>query len=76
VDGVYDKDPVKFDDAKRFDRISYDHVLQQRLGVMDATAIALCRDNNMALRVLSIEEQGALTKLAQGQEIGTLISSS
>ena len=42
---------------------------------MDATAIALCRDNNMALRVLSINEQGALTNLAQGQEIGTLITS-
>ncbi len=76
VDGVYDKDPVKFDDATRYEKISYDQVLQQRLGVMDATAIALCRDNNMALRVLSIEEPGALTKMAQGQEIGTLITGS
>ena len=75
VDGVYDKDPERHSDALRFDEVSYDEVLQKRLGVMDATAIALCRDNNMALRVLSINEQGALTNLAQGQEIGTLITS-
>ncbi len=75
VDGVYDKDPEVHSDAARYNEVSYDEVLQKRLGVMDATAIALCRDNNMALRVLSISEQGALTSLAQGQEIGTLITS-
>lgn len=75
VDGVYDSDPVTNPDAKRFERVSYDQVLQQRLGVMDATAIALCRDNNMDLRVLSIAEEGALTQMAQGKEIGTLITS-
>jgi len=75
VDGVYDKDPEQHSDAMRYTQVSYDEVLQKRLGVMDATAIALCRDNNMALRVLSINEHGALTKLALGQEIGTLITS-
>ena len=75
VDGVYDKDPEQHSDAMRYTEVSYDEVLQKRLGVMDATAIALCRDNNMALRVLSINEHGALTKLALGQEIGTLITS-
>jgi len=75
VDGVYDSDPVINKDAVRYDRVSYDEVLQKRLGVMDATAIALCRDNNMDLRVLSISEPGALAKMAQGQEIGTLITS-
>lgn len=75
VDGVYDSDPVSNPDAVRYDRVSYDDVLQKRLGVMDATAIALCRDNNMDMRVLSISDEGALAKMAQGQEIGTLITS-
>ncbi|MCH2189940.1 MAG: UMP kinase [Gammaproteobacteria bacterium] len=76
VDGVYDSDPAKNPDAKRYDKITYDEVLQKRLGVMDATAIALCRDNEMAMRVLSISDQGALTKMSQGIEIGTVITSS
>ena len=75
VDGVYDSDPVSNPNARRYDKVSYDEVLQKRLGVMDATAIALCRDNNMDLRVLSIAERGSLTKMAQGEEIGTLITS-
>lgn len=75
VDGVYDSDPVTNPDAKRYDRISYDEVLQKRLGVMDSTAIALCRDNNMSLRVVAINEPGALTRMAMGEEVGTLITS-
>jgi len=74
VDGVYDADPVTNPDAAKYDRVTYDEVLQKRLGVMDATAIALCRDNNMSLRVLSISDEGALTKMALGEEIGTLIT--
>ena len=74
VDGVYDSDPMLNPDAKRYAQISYEEVLQKRLGVMDATAITLCRDNNMDLRVLSIAQVGALTKMAQGESIGTLIS--
>lgn len=74
VDGVYDSDPVTNADAIKYDRVTYDEVLQKRLGVMDATAIALCRDNDMSLRVLSIAEEGALTKMAQGEAIGTLIT--
>ena len=74
VDGVYDKDPVLHSDAVKFDVISYDDVLQQRLKVMDATAIALCRDNSMDLRVLSINEKGALRRMSQGEPIGTLIT--
>lgn len=76
VDGVYDSDPAKNPKAKRYDRVTYDEVLQKRLGVMDATAIALCRDNNMAMKVLSINEEGALTRMAQGEDIGTTITSS
>ena len=75
VDGVYDSDPVKNPDAKRYQRITYDEVLQQRLGVMDATAIALCRDNNMAMRVIGINEPGALQRMAKGEDVGTLITS-
>ena len=75
VDGVYDSDPMVNKDAVKYDTVTYDEVLAKRLGVMDATAIALCRDNNMSMRVLSIEEEGALTKMAQGGEIGTLITS-
>ncbi len=76
VDGVYDSDPAQNSAARRYDRVTYDEVLQKRLGVMDATAIALCRDNNMDMRVLSINEEGALTRMAQGHNIGTVISSS
>ncbi|RBP50947.1 UMP kinase [Arenicella xantha] len=76
VDGVYDKDPVHNADAVRYDQVTYDEVLQQRLNVMDATAIALCRDNNMPMRVLSIGEEGSLMRMAAGEPVGTLITSS
>lgn len=75
VDGVYDSDPEKNPEATRYDSVTYDEVLQKRLGVMDATAIALCRDNNMAMRVLSIGEEGALKRMAAGENIGTVITS-
>ena len=74
VDGVYSADPMKDANAIKYDKVSYDEVLQKRLAVMDATAIALCRDNNMDMRILSINEPGALTKLVTGENIGTLIS--
>ena len=75
VDGVYDKDPMKHADVIRYDKVSYDEVLQKRLGVMDSTAIALCRDNNMKMRVLSLTEEGALARMASGESVGTLITS-
>ena len=75
VDGVYDSDPMVNADAIKYDKVSYDEVLAKRLCVMDATAIALCRDNNMDMRVLSIAEEGALTQMALGGKIGTLITS-
>ena len=75
VDGVYDSDPFKNPKAQKYDTISYDEVLQKRLGVMDATAIALCRDNNLNMRVLAIHEQGSLERLVQGESVGTLITS-
>ncbi len=73
VDGVYDRDPVRHPDAKRYDVITYGEVLTKRLGVMDATAIALCREQNMPLRVFSINKPGSLKRAALGENEGTLV---
>ncbi|WP_424986252.1 UMP kinase [Microbulbifer sp. S227A] len=67
VDGVYDKDPAKHDDAKRYDTVSYDDVLAKRLGVMDASAIALARDNNLPIIVFSLDEPGGFRGILAGQ---------
>ncbi|MEL6608362.1 MAG: UMP kinase [Pseudomonadota bacterium] len=67
VDGVYDKDPVKHADAKRYDTVSYDEVLQKRLGVMDASAIALARDNNLPIIVFSLDEPGGFRGILAGK---------
>lgn len=74
VDGIYDKDPAKFDDARRYDRLSYDEVLDRRLAVMDQTAIVLCRDHNMPLCVYDMQQQGALLSILKGQQdVGTWV---
>jgi uridylate kinase len=73
VDGVYDRDPVKHPDARRYEVISYDAVLEQRLGVMDAASIALCRDQNLPLRVFSIHKPGNLMRICLGENVGTLV---
>lgn len=73
VDGVYDADPNKVPDAKRFDQLSYDEVLDRKLGVMDLTAICLCRDHNMPLRVFEMEKKGALLNIVMGGDEGTLV---
>ena len=67
VDGVYDKDPVKHADAKRYDRITYDEVLAQHLGVMDASAIALARENEVPIIVFSLDEPGGLRGILAGK---------
>ncbi|WP_394356575.1 UMP kinase [Sedimentitalea todarodis] len=67
VDGVYDKDPAKHDDAKRYDVVSYDDVLAKRLGVMDASAIALARDNNLPIIVFSLDEPGGFRGILAGE---------
>ena len=72
VDGVYDKDPVKHDDAVRYDRISYDDVLQKHLKVMDASAIALARDNDLPIIVFSLDEPGGFRGILAGE--GTFTS--
>lgn len=74
VDGVYSSDPVKDENARRYESLSYDNVLEQKLEVMDATAIVLCRENNMPLRVLNMMNKGALMRAVQGLDEGTLVS--
>lgn len=73
VDGVYDKDPKKFDDAKRFDDVSYDQCLADNLGVMDATAIALARDNNLPIIVFSLDEPGGFKGILAGEGTYTMV---
>ncbi|MCP1366490.1 uridine monophosphate kinase, partial [Halomonas sp. BBD48] len=73
VDGVYDKDPVKFPEAVKYDRLGYDEVLDQKLGVMDLTAICLVRDHDMPVRVFDMTKPGALLNLVVGGKEGTLI---
>jgi uridylate kinase len=73
VDGVYTADPVKNPDAVRFERLSYDEVLDRKLGVMDLTAICLCRDHHMPVRVFAMDKAGALLSIVMGGDEGTLI---
>ncbi len=74
VDGVYSADPVKDPDAIFHHTLSYDQVIEQRLGVMDATAIVMCRDQNMPLRVFNMNKPGVLMKVIMGEQEGTLVS--
>jgi len=74
VDGIYDKDPMKHDDAVRYDQISFDDAIQQKLGVMDTTAVVLCRDNNLPVKVFNMNKDGDLMKLVMGESVGTTVS--
>ena len=74
VDGVYDSDPVKNPEAKKFDRLSYQTVLKRRLGVMDSTAVSLCMDNALPIIVFSLEPRGNVRRVVCAEPLGTLIS--
>jgi uridylate kinase len=74
VDGVYSADPKKSPDAKMYDRISYRDVMLEELGVMDQTAITLCKENALPLIVLNINTPGAVIKAIRGERVGTLVS--
>jgi uridylate kinase len=74
VKGIYDKDPVKHDDAKMVQRISYDRFLMERVGVMDATAVALCRDNDLPVRVFKLTEPGNIKRVVMGEDVGSLVT--
>lgn len=73
VDGVYSADPMKEPTATRYSRLTYDEVLQRQLGVMDLTAIVLCRDHNLPLRVFDMNKFGALMRILRGEDEGTLV---
>jgi uridylate kinase len=73
VDGIYSDDPVTNPDAVFYDRISFDEALQQKLGVMDATALVLCSEHNMPVRVFNIFKPGDLGRIVDGQDVGTLV---
>src|SRR5699024_5163422 len=74
VDGIYDADPITHPDARRYAHLSYDEVIDRRLAVMDRTAIVLCRDNGMPLRVFDINREGDLQRIANGaDDVGTLV---
>jgi uridylate kinase len=74
VDGVYDKDPNRFDDAKKFDKLTYIEVLEKGLQVMDSTATSLCMDNDIPIIVFGLDEPNNIKKVALGEKIGTIVS--
>ena len=74
VDGVYDRDPLRYPDAERYDVISYNQALAERLGVMDATSIALCRDQKLPVRVFNMNKPGSLLRILHGEPEGTLMT--
>src|SRR5689334_19265613 len=73
VDGVYDRDPLKFPEAIRYPEVSYLEVLSKGLGVMDATAVAMCRDNKLPILVFNLNTEGNIMRMAMGETVGTII---
>ncbi|TIH13558.1 UMP kinase [Marinifilum sp. JC120] len=73
VDGVYDKDPMKHDDAVKFESITYLETLEKRLGVMDSTATSLAMDNDMPIIVFNLFEKGNIERVVKGEQIGTIV---
>lgn len=74
VDGVYDADPIKHEKAQRYDTVSFDKVLADKLMVMDATAVVMCRDNDLPLRVFDLTRANALVQAMSGDDVGTLVT--
>ena len=73
VDGVYDKDPLLHSDAKMYNQVSFKDVIQNELRVMDMTAISLCKENSLPIKVFNINKSGELKRLVEGEQIGTLV---
>ena len=73
VDGIYDADPMKHKDARRFEHLTYDEVIARNLQVMDTAAFALCRDNHVPLRIYDMMQPGALMRILRGEPLGTLV---
>jgi uridylate kinase len=76
VNGIYSDDPMKNPQATRYARLTFDKVLTDRLNVMDATAIVMCRDNNLPLRVFDLTKPGELLRIVRGEDVGTLVTNS
>lgn len=74
VDGVYDKDPNKFDDAVKYDKVSFKEVITKDLKVMDSTAFSLCKDNDMSILVFNLDDPQNIVRAISGEEIGTLVT--
>ena len=74
VDGIYDKDPAKYDDAIKYEKVSFTEALTKNLKIMDATALSLCRENNMPIIVFNALEDGNMLRFVKGENIGTLVS--
>jgi uridylate kinase len=74
VNGVYSDDPVRNPAATRYTRLSYDKVLTEKLNVMDATAIVMCRDNRLPLRVFNLNNAGDLVRIVRGEDVGTMVT--
>lgn len=73
VDGVYDKDPNKYSDAKMYDTVSYETVIDNKLGVMDMEAIEMCRNNKIGIMVMNIDTKNGLSRIIHGEKIGTIV---
>ncbi len=73
VDGIYNKDPMKYNDAVRYDSVTFDEAITKNLGVMDTTALSLCKENNIPIIVFNALEEGNILKMAQGENIGTVV---
>ena len=76
VEGIYDKDPAKHEGATMYRRLSYDQFLQDRVGVMDQTAVTLCRDNQLPIRVFALTQRGNIERVVRGEDVGTLVNES
>jgi len=74
VNGVYSDDPMRNPNASRYTRLTFDRVLSDKLNVMDATAIVMCRDNRLPLRVFNLNNSGDLTRVVRGEDVGTLVT--
>jgi uridylate kinase len=74
VNGIYSEDPERNPNATRYPKLTFDRVLQDKLNVMDATAIVMCRDNRLPLRVFNLNNSGDLTRIVRGEDVGTLVT--
>jgi uridylate kinase len=73
VDGVYDMDPLKHPEARKYDQVSYQELLEKRLGVMDASAVVMCRDNHLPIIVFNLKHHGNIMRVSMGEAVGTLV---